>query len=73
MQKNNADVDEAIGGVIGIQTTLRRSDVSVGDIVFIRSKRTERLITICSQVWLWEMALTNPKPSFVEWSPHYFP
>ncbi len=39
MQKDGADIDEAHGGVIGIQTALRRSDVGVGDYVFVRAGR----------------------------------
>ncbi|MGA3098347.1 MAG: hypothetical protein ABSF25_17990 [Bryobacteraceae bacterium] len=36
MQKDGADIGEAHGCVIGIQTALRRSDVGVGDFVFVR-------------------------------------
>jgi len=39
MQKDGADIDEAHGCVIGIQTALRRSDVGVGDFVFVRAGR----------------------------------
>jgi hypothetical protein len=39
MQKDRADIDEARGGVVGIQTALRRSDVGVGDFVFVRAGR----------------------------------
>jgi hypothetical protein len=39
MQKDGADIDEAHGGVIGIQTALRRSDVGFGDYVFVRAGR----------------------------------
>jgi hypothetical protein len=39
MQKDGADIDEAHGGVVGIQTALRRSDVGVGDYVFVRAGR----------------------------------
>jgi hypothetical protein len=39
MQKDGADIDEANGCVIGIQTSLRRSDVGVGDFVFVGAGR----------------------------------
>jgi hypothetical protein len=39
MQKDHVDIDEAHGCVIGIQTALRRSDVGVGDLVFVRAGR----------------------------------
>jgi len=39
MQKDGTDIDEAQGGVIGIQTALRRSDVGVGDPIFVRAGR----------------------------------
>jgi hypothetical protein len=39
MQRDGADIDEANGGVIGIQTALRRSDVGFGDYVFVRGGR----------------------------------
>jgi hypothetical protein len=39
MQKDRADIDAAQGGVVGIQTALRRSDVGVGDYVFVRAGR----------------------------------
>jgi hypothetical protein len=39
MQMDGADIDEAHGGVVGIQTALRRSDVGVGDYVFVRAGR----------------------------------
>jgi hypothetical protein len=37
MQKDGADIDEATDCVVGIQTTLRRSDVGVGDYVFVHA------------------------------------
>lgn len=37
MQRDGADIDEAHGGVIGIQIALRRSDVGFGDYVFVRA------------------------------------
>jgi hypothetical protein len=37
MQKDGADIDEAHGCVVGIQTALRRSDVGFGDFVFVRA------------------------------------
>ena len=39
MQKDGADIDEAHGCVVGIQTALRRSDVGFGDYVFVRPGR----------------------------------
>jgi hypothetical protein len=39
LQRDRASIDEARGGVIGIQTALRRSDVGVGDLVFVRAGR----------------------------------
>ena len=39
MQKDRIDIDEAQGCVIGIQTALRRSDVGVGDPVFVGADR----------------------------------
>ena len=39
MQKDGSDIDEAQGCVIGIQTALRRSDVGVGDPVFVGAGR----------------------------------
>ena len=36
MQRDRVNIGEAHGGVIGIQTGLRRSDVGVGDHVFVR-------------------------------------
>lgn len=39
MQKDRVDIGEAHGGMIGIQTALRRSDVGVGDLVFVRTGR----------------------------------
>jgi hypothetical protein len=40
MQRNRVDIDEAHGCVVGIQTALRRSDVGVGDFVFVRAGRS---------------------------------
>jgi hypothetical protein len=40
MQRDRVNVDEAHGCVIGIQVALRRSDVGVGDPVFVRSGRS---------------------------------
>ena len=37
MQKDRVNIDEAHGCVVGIQTALRRSDVGVGDLVFVRA------------------------------------
>ena len=37
MQRDRVNIDEAHGGVVGIQTALRRSDVGVGDFVFVRA------------------------------------
>jgi hypothetical protein len=39
MQKDRVNIDEAHGCVVGIQTALRRSDVGVGDLVFVRAGR----------------------------------
>lgn len=39
MQKDRVDIDEAHGGVVGIQTTLRRSALGFGDYVFVRAGR----------------------------------
>ena len=36
MQRDRVNIDEAHGCVVGIQTALRRSDVGVGDPVFVR-------------------------------------
>jgi hypothetical protein len=37
MQKDGAHIGEAHGCIVGVQTTLRRSDVGVGDFVFVRA------------------------------------
>lgn len=39
MQRDRVSTDEARGCVVGVQTTLRRSDVGVGDLVFVREGR----------------------------------
>jgi hypothetical protein len=39
MQQDGANIDEAHGSIVGIQTALRRSDVGVGDFVFVRAGR----------------------------------
>ena len=39
MQRDRVNIDEAHGGVIGIQTALRRSDVGLGNYVFVRPGR----------------------------------
>jgi hypothetical protein len=36
MQRDRVNIGEAHGGVIGIQTALRRLEVGVGDYVFVR-------------------------------------
>ena len=37
VQRDGVNIDEARGCVVGIQTALRRSDVGVGDFVFVRA------------------------------------
>jgi hypothetical protein len=39
MQRDRVNIDEAHGCMVGIQTALRRSDVGVGDFVFVRAGR----------------------------------
>lgn len=39
MQRDRVNIDEAHGCVVGIQTALRRSDVGVEDVVFVRAGR----------------------------------
>ncbi len=45
MQEDGADIAEATGGVVGVKTSLRRSDVGVGDIVYVRDQRATHAAT----------------------------